>query len=35
MKFNPGIDIETTNNPLGFRYGVDVFGPTVEKSTFK
>jgi len=30
MKFNPGIDIETIVNPLGFKYGVDIFGPTVE-----
>lgn len=30
MKFNPGFDIEPTVNPMGFRYGKDVFGPVVE-----
>ncbi len=26
----PGFDIQATTNPLGFRYGPDVFGPTCE-----
>lgn len=30
MKFNPGIDITPTANPLGFRYDKDCFGPEVE-----
>lgn len=30
MKFNPGFDIYPLYNPLGFRYGQDVFGPQVE-----
>lgn len=33
MKFNPGFDIEPTVNPMGFRYGEDVFGPAVENRT--
>lgn len=28
--FDPGFDIQPLNNPLGFRYGGDVFGPEVE-----
>ena len=28
--FDKGIDIGITENPLGFIYGKDVFGPTVE-----
>ena len=28
--FNPGFDITPTENPMGFRYGPDVFGPEVE-----
>lgn len=30
MKFNPGFDIVPTVNPMGFKYGADVFGPQVE-----
>ena len=30
MSFDPGIDVQTTNNPLGFRYGRGVFGPKAE-----
>lgn len=30
MNFNPGIEIISTQNPLGFKYGKDVFGPVVE-----
>lgn len=33
MKFNPGFDIQPTYQPLGFRYGVNVFGPVVENRT--
>ncbi len=28
--FNPGFDIRPVQNPMGFRYGADVFGPPVE-----
>lgn len=28
--FNPGFDITPTENPMGFLYGPDVFGPEVE-----
>lgn len=30
MKFNPGFDIKPTANPMGFKYGPNVFGPKVE-----
>jgi len=30
-KFNPGLAIEYTKNPLGFQYGEQVFGPVVEE----
>ena len=30
MEFNPGFDIIPTLNPMGFKYGADVFGPQVE-----
>ena len=30
MHFNFGLDISATNNPLGFAYGDDCFGPVVE-----
>lgn len=30
MEFNPGIDIKPTIHPLGFEYGIGVFGPEVE-----
>lgn len=30
MEFNPGFDIIPTVNPMGFKYGADVFGPQVE-----
>jgi glucose-6-phosphate isomerase len=30
MKFNPGFNILPTTNPMGFKYGPGVFGPTVE-----
>ncbi len=30
MKFNPGIDIIPTSEPIGFEFGTDVFGPEVE-----
>ena len=26
MEFNPGFDIIPTVNPMGFKYGADVFG---------
>lgn len=35
MKFNPGFDIQPTVNPMGFRYGQDVFGPVVENRTLE
>lgn len=31
--FNPGLDIKPKYNPLGFEYGEDVFGPSVENRT--
>jgi glucose-6-phosphate isomerase len=30
MKFYPGFDIQPTIQPMGFKYGTDVFGPAVE-----
>lgn len=33
MKFDPGFNIEPLVNPLGFNYGKDCFGPTVENRT--
>jgi glucose-6-phosphate isomerase len=33
MKFNPGFDIRPTAQPMGFKYGPDVFGPEVENRT--
>ncbi len=30
MIFNPGFEIEITTNPMGFKYGKNVFGPKVE-----
>ena len=30
MNFDPGFDILTTANPMGFAYGPDVFGPEIE-----
>ncbi len=33
MNFNPGFDIYPTTNPMGFKYGTDVFGPEVENRT--
>ena len=33
MKFNPGFKIEPTTQPMGFKYGDDVFGPKVENRT--
>ncbi len=30
MNFNPGFEIEITTNPMGFKYGQNVFGPKVE-----
>jgi glucose-6-phosphate isomerase len=30
MKFNPGLDISPTTNPMGFVYGAGCFGPVVE-----
>ena len=30
MKFNPGFNILPTTDPMGFKYGPIVFGPTVE-----
>lgn len=35
MIFNPGFDIEPTMNPMGFKYGSDVFGPQVENRYLK
>ena len=34
MEFNPGFDIIPTVNPMGFKYGADVFGPQVENRYF-
>ena len=31
MSFNPGLNIQPQNNPLGFTYGDDCFGPAVEQ----
>jgi len=31
MEYSPGFNIYPTNNPMGFEYGVDCFGPSVEK----
>lgn len=33
MKFNPGFDIQPNAQPMGFKYGHDVFGPEVENRT--
>ncbi len=33
MKFNPGFDIIPTTHPMGFKYGPNVFGPSVENRT--
>jgi glucose-6-phosphate isomerase len=33
MKFNPGLNIKPTTQPLGFDYGPGVFGPRVENRT--
>lgn len=33
MKFNPGFDIQPTTQPMGFKYGTNVFGPEVENRT--
>lgn len=33
MKFNPGFDINPTTQPMGFKYGANVFGPKVENRT--
>jgi len=33
MKFNPGFDIQPTTQPMGFKYGSEVFGPEVENRT--
>jgi glucose-6-phosphate isomerase len=33
MKFNPGFDIQPTTQPMGFKYGSNVFGPEVENRT--
>lgn len=33
MNFNPGFEIEPVSNPMGFRYGAEVFGPKVENRT--
>ncbi len=35
MIFNPGFDIKPTMNPMGFKYGSDVFGPQVENRYLK
>lgn len=35
MIFNPGFDIEPIMNPMGFKYGSDVFGPQVENRYLK
>ena len=32
--FDKGIDIGITENPLGFIYGKDVFGPTKDKTNY-
>jgi glucose-6-phosphate isomerase len=33
MIFNPGFDIQPSTQPMGFQYGSEVFGPTVENRT--
>lgn len=33
MEFNPGFDIRPVNDPMGFIYGDDCFGPKVENRT--
>lgn len=33
MEFYPGFDIKPTRQPLGFKYGLNVFGPEVENRT--
>ncbi len=33
MTFDPGLNIQPTTDPLGFRYGSGVFGPTCELRT--
>lgn len=33
MKFDPGIDVQPTQKPFGFKYGKGVFGPIVEIRT--
>ena len=33
MDFAPGLNIDPTRNPLGFRYGEGVFGPQPEVRT--
>ena len=33
MKFYPGFDIRPTTQPMGFKYGSNVFGPEVENRT--
>ena len=33
MKFYPGFDIQPTTQPMGFKYGSNVFGPEVENRT--
>lgn len=33
MKFNPGFNIKPITNPMGFKYGTNVFGPIVENRT--
>lgn len=33
MNYNPGFDIKPTQNPMGFQYGKNVFGPEVENRT--
>ncbi|TLX78133.1 glucose-6-phosphate isomerase [Labilibacter sediminis] len=35
MKFNPGFEIEPLVEPMGFKYGKDVFGPEVENRTLE
>jgi glucose-6-phosphate isomerase len=35
MTFDPGLDIEATSVPFGFRYGKDVFGPEPEIRTLE
>ncbi len=35
MNFDPGFDITPLSEPLGFRYGKDVFGPEVENRSLE